>query len=57
MKDSTDFNNVKDNPDIEMQRRLGMANLLVQNPKTFDKLVENNVNIFHSYLLSVLIFI
>lgn len=37
----------KDNPLIEMQRRISMANLLVQNPKTFDKLVEKNVNIFH----------
>ena len=30
-----------------MQRRISMANLFVQNPKSFDILQKNNINIFH----------
>lgn len=37
----------RDNPQIEMQRRISMANLFVQNPKSFDILQKNNINIFH----------
>jgi len=37
----------KDNPQIEMQRRIAMANLITQNPKSFEILQENNINIFH----------
>lgn len=37
----------KDNPYLEMRRRLAIAYLLVMNEKTFDKLVELNVNLFH----------
>lgn len=37
----------RDNPKIEIERRLGMSYLLLRNPDTFDALVENNINIFH----------
>ena len=37
----------RDNPKIEMERRIGMAYLLLRNPETFDALVDNNINIFH----------
>ena len=37
----------KDNPLIEIQRRLSMAYLLLRNPQTFDVLSQNKVNLFH----------
>ena len=37
----------KDNPTVEMRRRISMANLIIQNKEVFDKLVEKKVNIFH----------
>lgn len=37
----------KDNPDIEIQRRLEAAYLLATNPKTYEILTENSVNLFH----------
>ncbi len=36
-----------DNYVIEAQRRAATADLLIRNPKTFDSLSKNNVNIFH----------
>ena len=36
-----------DNPAIEIKRRVSMAYLLITNPTTFDKLVENKINLFH----------
>lgn len=43
---STDLSN-KDNPSIELRRRISMAYLLVNNPATFDYLVDNKINVFH----------
>lgn len=37
----------KDNPEIELKRRISMAYLLVRNEDTFDKLVSRKVNLFH----------
>ena len=37
----------KDNPFIDIQRRLGLAYLLLRNPETFDQIVENNIIYFH----------
>lgn len=37
----------KNNPIIEMKRRISMANLLITNPGTFDILAENKINLFH----------
>ena len=37
----------KDNPGIELRRRLSMAYLLIRNPKSFDYFVENQINLFH----------
>ncbi len=37
----------KDNPYIEMRRRVSMAYLLIRNEDTFDELVTNNINLFH----------
>lgn len=36
-----------DNPFIELKRRVSLAYLLIKNPKTFDILVQNKVNLFH----------
>lgn len=37
----------KDDPDIELKRRVSMAYLLVRNEDTFDELVSKKVNLFH----------
>ena len=37
----------KDNPTIEIERRLSMAYLLITNPKSFMILKQNNINLFH----------
>jgi len=37
----------RDNPFIEMKRRISMAYLLIRNPETFDILVQNKINLFH----------
>jgi len=37
----------KNNPLIEAQRRLSYAYLALRNPKTFDTVVENNINLYH----------
>ncbi len=37
----------KDNPHIEIQRRLGIARLLVSEPETFQFFVDHKVNLFH----------
>lgn len=43
---STNMSN-KDNPWIEIQRRISMADLFLRNPSTFEKIVENKINLFH----------
>ncbi len=37
----------KDNPFIDIQRRLGLAYLLLRNPETFNQIVDNNIIYFH----------
>ena len=37
----------RNNPFIDIERRLSLAYLIVRNPETFDKLVENNIIYFH----------
>lgn len=37
----------KDNPNVEVIRRISMAYLLVKNPDTFDFFVQNKINLFH----------
>ena len=37
----------RDNPNVEVQRRIAMANLYLTHPDTFNALVDNNVNLFH----------
>lgn len=37
----------KDNPVLELNRRICMAYLLIRNPETFHLMVENKINIFH----------
>ena len=44
----------QDNPFIEAQRRIAMANLYITQPDTFNTLVENKINIFHGTSSSIL---
>lgn len=37
----------KNNPNIEMQRRIGLAYLLITNKNTLDILASKNINLFH----------
>ena len=37
----------RNNPGIDAERRVGLAYLLLNNPDTFDQLVENNIIYFH----------
>ncbi len=37
----------RDNPYLELRRRIGMAYILVRNPEAFDAIVEDKVNLFH----------
>ena len=37
----------RNNPYIDIQRRMGLAYLIIKNPDTFDKLVDNNIMYFH----------
>ncbi len=37
----------KDNPSIEQDRRIAMANLYLRNPETFDYIVKNKIDLFH----------
>ena len=50
---STKLSN-SDNPSVEGQRRIAMANLLVTHPDTFNTLVENKINVFHGTSSAVL---
>lgn len=38
---------IRSNPDIEISRRMGLANLYVYNKDIFDYVVEKNLNMFH----------
>ena len=44
----------KDNPMLEIQRRLSMGYLLLTNEEAFDYFVENNINLFHGTNISAL---
>ncbi len=37
----------RNNPMIEISRRISLSSVLLTNPETFNFLVENNINIFH----------
>ena len=45
---------MKNNPNIDRKKRLGMAYLLGSNPQTFEKMVQENVNMFHGTNASIL---
>lgn len=38
---------IRDNPTIEGKRRIGMANILITNPETFNYIVGNGIDLFH----------
>lgn len=45
---------MKNNPDIEREKRLEIASVIADNPETFDMLVQNNIDLYHGTNINAL---